>query len=282
MTKAKETIKKHIPSFLRTIFFRIYIEFLYLFRYGKILRKNQELKDRYNGKRCFLIGNGSSLNEMDLKKLKNEYTFVFNFFYLHKDFHEIRPKFYSIFEPLPNLIGGGVNPDEFFRKAENALKDMKYPEFKMFFSIKARDYLEKNKFFLDKEKYYLMADRSIPKTFLISDDISRYHSFSDASIYTAICMAVYMGFKEIYLIGCDYDLILRRDVKHFYDNALMGGEVRRKNASNLVLAEDLVDYLKAMETIRNHFKNRDVKIFNAGIGGFTDTFPRVEYESLFR
>ena len=54
------------------------------------------------------------------------------------------------------------------------------------------------------------------------------------------------------------------------------------NSSNLVLAKELADYLGAMEKIKNHFKKNDVKIFNAGIGGFTDTFPRVEYNSLFK
>ena len=35
-------------------------------------RKLQTYHDRYRGKRCFVIGNGPSLKNTDLSKLKNE------------------------------------------------------------------------------------------------------------------------------------------------------------------------------------------------------------------
>ena len=41
-----------------------------------------DLKDSQSGKRCFIIGNGPSLQEMDLGKLKNEITFGLNRIYL--------------------------------------------------------------------------------------------------------------------------------------------------------------------------------------------------------
>jgi hypothetical protein len=65
------------------------------------------------------------------------------------------------------------------------------------------------------------------------------------------------------------------------DEVDVGHKNRLQNASNLILAKDLVEYLTSMEKIKNHFKKYNVKIFNAGIGGFTDTFPRVDYNSLF-
>ena len=43
-------------------------------------------RDRYKGKRCFVIGNGPSLNKHDLKLLEDEYTFAVNgFFYKSQD-----------------------------------------------------------------------------------------------------------------------------------------------------------------------------------------------------
>jgi len=277
MKEIRKIIKKYTPNILKTIIFHIYTRYLYYFRYKNIVSKNKELKDKYQGKRIFLIGNGSSLNQMDLTKLKNEYTFVFGFFFLHKDFKEIRPKFYSMMDPLQNLPKTGLGPT-LFRDTDRAFKDI---DVKVFFRIDSKEYIEKNKLFLNKDKYYLLLDRSVPKALIISDDISKYHSFSDASIYNAICLAVYMGFSEIYLIGCDYDFILYKALKHFYNDELTGVKSPFINASNLILAEELADYLRGMEKIKKHFEKYKVKIFNAGIGGFTDTFPRVDYNSLF-
>ena len=271
--------KKHTPSIFKTITVHLYVRYLYYFRYKNILAKNKELKNQYKRKRCFLIGNGSSLNQMDLTKLKNEYTFVFNFFYLHKDFKEIKPKFYSIMEPIENFPRTDLNADKVFRGVDEAFKNI---DVKMFLRIDIKEYIKKNKLFLNKDIYYLLADRGILKTLIMSDDISKYHSFADASLYNAICIAVYLGFNEIYLIGCDYDYILKRNEEHFYDSEIIGQTYCLKNASNLFLAEDMCDYLKIMEKIKNHFRNYNVKIFNAGIGGFTDTFPRVNYDDLFR
>ncbi len=39
------------------------------------------IKDIYKGKRCFVIGNGSGLNVLDLDRLATEYTFVSNRIY---------------------------------------------------------------------------------------------------------------------------------------------------------------------------------------------------------
>ncbi|KPJ57005.1 hypothetical protein AMJ49_03120 [Parcubacteria bacterium DG_74_2] len=276
--KFEKTIKKYTPNILKTIIIHLYVRWLYYFRYKNILAKNRKLKNKYKGKRCFLIGNGPSINKMDLTKLKNEYTFVFNFFYLHKDLKKVKPKFYFEIDSLGNLSNYGIDIDNHYHRINKAFQDV---DVKMFYRIDSKEYIEKNNLFSNKDIYYLLPDRGILKTLIVSDDISKYHSFGDASIYCAICVAVYMGFSEIYLIGCDFDHIINKDEKHFYRNEEVGFKSDMKDVSNLILAENLYTYLKKMEKVKNHFKKYNVKIFNAGIGGFTDTFPRVEYNSLF-
>ncbi len=46
------------------------------------IRRLAELKDVHKGKRAFIVGNGPSLKQTDLSKLKNEVTFAMNCFYL--------------------------------------------------------------------------------------------------------------------------------------------------------------------------------------------------------
>jgi hypothetical protein len=46
------------------------------------IRRLTELKDIHKGKRAFIVGNGPSLKQTDLTKLKNEFTFGMNRIYL--------------------------------------------------------------------------------------------------------------------------------------------------------------------------------------------------------
>ncbi|MBP8164981.1 MAG: hypothetical protein KAX86_06040, partial [Anaerolineales bacterium] len=46
------------------------------------IRRLAELKDIHKGKRAFVIGNGPSLKQTDLSKLKNEITFGMNRIYV--------------------------------------------------------------------------------------------------------------------------------------------------------------------------------------------------------
>ena len=46
------------------------------------IRRLAELKDIHKGKRAFIIGNGPSLKQTDLSKLKNEITFGMNRIYV--------------------------------------------------------------------------------------------------------------------------------------------------------------------------------------------------------
>ena len=46
------------------------------------IRRLTELKDIHTGKRAFIVGNGPSLKQTDLTKLKNEFTFGMNRIYL--------------------------------------------------------------------------------------------------------------------------------------------------------------------------------------------------------
>jgi hypothetical protein len=46
------------------------------------IRRLQSLKNVHNGRRAFIIGNGPSLKQTDLSRLKNEFTFGLNRIYL--------------------------------------------------------------------------------------------------------------------------------------------------------------------------------------------------------
>ena len=55
-----------------------------------LLAKNQELKNLHAGERCFVLGNGPSLRQVDLSLLSNEFIFTVNNFSFVEGFEKAR------------------------------------------------------------------------------------------------------------------------------------------------------------------------------------------------
>ena len=66
-----------------------------IFKYF-LSQKLVKYKNKYNGERCFIIGNGPSLTVHDLEKLESEYTFATNRIYHVYAKTDWRPSFYCI------------------------------------------------------------------------------------------------------------------------------------------------------------------------------------------
>lgn len=264
------------------------------FSKNKILLKNKLLKNKYKNKRCFIIGNGSSINQMNLEKLENEFVFTMNFFTEHTQLEQINPTFYSSIEPPDSLSDFSNNciyhPDNYYVHIEKKFKNLNTI---FFFHDGCKKIFEDKNLFRGRDVYYLKSYSSFYQDSKYSiksrSDISKPFSFMDASLYNAICCCVYMGFKELYLIGFDNDSILKDNELHFYKEPepIYNGNVKPYNCTlfkeekNKNLAYQLYTSLEATEIVKNYFEPMGVEIYNAGIGGFVDTFQRVNFEKLF-
>ena len=112
--------------------------------------RNRDLKDRHADEdRVFVVGNGPSLNSLDISVLGGERTIVANSFYMHPDHSDVNPDYccigdYRFMRDLPNNV-------QWFRELEEAL-----PETTFFVHSDARQLFEK--YGLLKER----ARRSVP------------------------------------------------------------------------------------------------------------------------
>lgn len=252
-------------------------------RVQKILDRNRELKDRFKGKRCFVVGNGSSLNKMNLKVLKKEYTFVVNNFIVHKDFSIIKPKFYMCIEPIESILTLPINdyyhPDNFYRLIE---KTVKKTGTTLFFLVSSQQYINDKSLFKSNNKYYLNPGVSIlaADKFGYEDDITKRISFCDSVIPAAICTAAYMGFNEIYLIGCDEDQFFVDKNYYFYKGDEKAISQFKKELTMEQLAYKFSLSFKRWRLLRDHFITKEVNIINAGIGSKLDVFSRVNFNEL--
>ena len=163
----------------------------------KYVNRIRSLKNKYEGQRCFIIGLGPSLTINDLEMLSNEVTFSLNNVFKLFELTDWRPTFYFLQEIM--LLQGQAEYEKFAPQLN------KY-EMNAFLPIcKYSKDLEK----ICKKCYFLpiMEDWSnyihdySKLKFSFECDKVVYAAFT--SIYSIFQIAIYMGFKEIYLLGTD-------------------------------------------------------------------------------
>lgn len=228
------------------------------------------LKDTHKGKRCFIIGNGPSLTAGDLSLLKNEYTFAANRIYYMFDKTTWRPTFYCAQDQ--------VVIDDIIQEFPKVLKETK----KMFLISDCYDNvdasLKSNKDVLFFCAKYVAAH----KERIYSSEIDKYISGGGTITYTAIQIATYMGFDEIYLIGVDHNYsmpslnsdkrINSTDVHNSYFEGMPSNiKVTAPNTDNSTLS-----FIAARDYCNKH----GIKIFNATRGGMLEVYPRIKLEDI--
>ena len=68
--------------------------------FGPLLERNEVFRNRHQGQRCFVIGNGPSLKTQDLAPLANEITLVTNTFHIHPLVGDNwQPSYYFLSDP---------------------------------------------------------------------------------------------------------------------------------------------------------------------------------------
>lgn len=125
----------------------------------KYLSDNVQLKNKYKGKRCFIIGNGPSVKKMDLQKLQGEYVFTVNQFTNSDMYTEIKPSFHLWSdERFFELDESNVGDMAILNDMRSAKREGINPV--VFYKISAIDMIQKYKLdeFLDI-KYY--SDRIV-------------------------------------------------------------------------------------------------------------------------
>ena len=171
-----------------------------------LLAKNQELKNLHAGERCFVLGNGPSLRQVDLSLLSNEFIFTVNNFSFVEGFAKARTNAHLWMDL------------SFF----NLRNDMKFNMDKIlgnyhriasqnpicFADVRGFNFIKKNKLDEVLDMRYLYVSGDIVSNEPISIDIARQITGFYTVVQYAIDVAIYMGFKEIYLLGCDSTGIL--------------------------------------------------------------------------
>jgi glycosyltransferase involved in cell wall biosynthesis len=229
-------------------------------------------RDKYVGKRAFIIGNGPSLNKIDLSRLKNEVTFGVNSIFYNFDKMGFKPAFYVVEDSL-------VVQDR--REEINSLTGM----VKIF-----GKYLQKYRIEDKSDVIWanvIMDHLDYPGFPHFSQDAAKCLWVGGTVSYLCMQLAYYMGFDEVYLIGFDHNYIIPSDAKvkgcvitsasddpnHFHPDYF--GKGKRWHDPRLDRME--ISYRRAKEA----FEQSGRKIYNSTAGGKLEVFERLDYDSLF-
>lgn len=229
----------------------------------------RNLKDSHCGERCFIIGNGPSLKATDLDLLSDEYCFASNRIYKMFTKTSWRPQCFLCMD------------SNVFLDMKHVIEDMGLPL--MMVHLEAKKYHLKNKQLIYANNYYpylVNQYKRIKVSF--SADIAKYYAAGETVTYNAIQLAVYMGFKEIYLLGVDhcYAKTLNARGEYREDASIKNYFGDLKNCSYSIQNYDTVN--AAYREARRYCEENGVVIRNATRGGKLEIFERVTLENILK
>jgi hypothetical protein len=288
--KIKEKIKSN-PAFLKFSNFLFYSTCSTNYELSKNIQKLKQYKKKFSGKRIFLMGNGPSLRQMQLEKLKNEYVFGFNKCYLLYDSISWRPSFYTAVDTL-------VLPD-----ISKELNELIVNESSTQYFFPINYYLDKSILHQKNTIWFQQVGKSIyglPDSYFSANALEFVRS-PNTVVITGLQLAVYMGFNPIYLIGCDTNYSIPENV------------ITTKSTVDIATGEKVEGYeiTSTSDNDPNHFSPNyfgsgakwhapnvngmifgykmakqvcdsiGVQVYNATEGGMLEIFPRVKFDDLF-
>lgn len=229
------------------------------------IRRLARLKDIHKGRRAFILGNGPSLNQTDLGKLKNEITFGMNRIYLlfpDLGFHT------TYFCATNDLVIEQFHQD---------ILALPMPKFLAWRSHRHFD----PRLPLLNIPTFIYTSYTGPS---FSRDV-RGRVWEGATVTNlALQLAFHMGIERVVLIGVDHNFTSKGDAnKTVVSQGDDPNHVRPDYFGRGVRWQlpDLDTSEIGYAFAREHFHKAGREVIDATVGGKLMIFPKVDYNSLF-
>ena len=253
------------------------------------LKRNSYFKNKYYGQRCFIIGNGPSLANVDLSILRDEYTFSVNQASRSPQYKELRTNFHIWIDS----VFFKIDPEK-EEEAEvlRVMKSMKTGDYMptVFFPIDRYSFA--GKYGLDSifDIYYLKGDyRFLPD--MRDIDYSKIGPKFSTVVQYCIGMAIFMGFRDIYLVGCDNTGIIN-DINSFmkvdsseYSYEVSSNEKNRRENSvkKKGLYPYVLSYLNVLfgyESLFKYCERRGINLMNCTKYSAIEMIPHADLSDV--
>jgi glycosyltransferase involved in cell wall biosynthesis len=234
--------------------------------------KMRALKDAFKGERCVIIGNGPSLNKLDLSKMADTATFAVNGIFYAAEKMGFDPTFYVV--------------EDTAVMADNTEQIREYKAKHKLFPAEYRSYIgegDEITYFRMNRGFYSEASPhySVPR--FSTDAAKRVYCGQSVTIIN-LQLAYHFGFTEVALIGMDFSYNIpasvikegmvftstEADENHFHPDYFGPG----KKWKDPKLDRVLINY----EQAKLFYEADGRRIVNATAGGNLHVFDRVDYD----
>jgi hypothetical protein len=220
------------------------------------------LKNVHKGRRAFIIGNGPSLKQTDLSKLKGEFTFGLN-------------RIYLMFPELGFGTTYFVSVNDLV--IEQCAKDICALSMPKFLSWRSHRFFKSG----PPPANFLYTTYDNP-TF--TRDV-RWRVWESATVtYVALQLAFHMGFEQIILVGVDHNsnvpgkanstIVSQGDDPNHFNPGYFGKGFRWQ-------LPDFETSEIGYQLARRAYEADGREVLDATIGGKLTVFPKIDYLSLF-
>ena len=255
-SKAYQVVRSIWFFYLSQIVFRTKKLFRKIVK-GQEYRKLKRLENIHDQERCFIVATGPSMTMNDLKKLNNEITFgmnslcrVFDEIGWETTYFAIQDK--SVYKKMYEDLGSLFTTELFVSDDNTDIKQIKSTLYRYPLNI---------------YNHKTVTDKFIYK---FSDSICDEVSAGFTIAYSVLQIAIYMGFKEIYLLGCDCNYVDDKEKRHFIETGHYDPNYR-------TIGEKMIE---AYKVAKQYADGHNIKIYNATRGGKLEVFERVNLDDI--
>lgn len=255
-------------------------------RLRNILNDNKKFKNIHKGKRCFIIGNGPSLKKENMELIRDEIVFTVNqivksniYNQVHSNYHVVVDPIFFNFDKSSNL---GRERLETFKKIPY---DKNIP--KCIFPYSQKDSIEKSGLNKILNTHYIYTNLYMTDCFNYTMDMTKNMPTANTVVQYAMFCAIYMGFSEIYLLGCDVtDFLLHfQNSEEKFNDDINNHAYKYTENDKKVIKENsakskefiLYNYARVFQVYRQlkyYCEKRQIKIVNLTNGGCLDVFEK--------
>lgn len=237
------------------------------FRWSSHARTWRTLAGRYGGRRCVIVGNGPSLCTNDLEAIAHTPSFGFNRIHHVFDRTTWRPTFYCSEDP--RMLAGCIDAID---RLDVPYKFIPFP-LELWYGLR-----------ISGATCFLLDTKGIrpgPESF--RPDPLRGFRWGGTVAFTAMQIAVHLGFTDIVLVGIDHrfsrstndrgELLVEQDVRDYFDPAY-------DHDRHLLDVPNLERSTRAYVAARQWADLHGIRIRNATRGGNLEVFERVDLDAL--
>ena len=258
------------------------------------LSLNSKFHNIHQNERCFIVGSGPSVSKIDFKKLANEYTFTVNQFSRFDNFQDLKTNYHVLTDERIFKLDENKEEDlerlKYFEKLKDSSNDIQ-----CFAKLSAKDYIEHSKYLKDLNINYILDGLTFHDGYSLGFDITKQIPWFPTVIDYCIFIAMYMGFKEIYLLGCECTGFLRvssigdnKDNNNFYYGYKISKneEVKLKKHLDIYGVADELEIWGKIFRYYEYFerlaRENNIKIINSTDGGILYTFERKDLDKVLK